>query len=76
MNNIAIGIVLLPNEEMIESVIQLNDKLNNDQLILSKECNLPHISLVMGVVKSKDIRNIKLTLQEIANSFFFYKINY
>lgn len=68
MAKIAVDIVLLPSDEMMDEAIKVNRKLL-EKIILSKEDCLPHISLAMGVINKKDIPSINKDLQEIARQF-------
>jgi 2'-5' RNA ligase len=72
MPKIAIDIALIPSEEMMEKVIEINKELLKDNaplIVLDKEKCLPHISLCMGGVDEKDIPEIDKVLGEIASQF-------
>ncbi len=67
MAKIAIDVVLLPSEEMMNKAIEINKELlknNEDKIILDKEKCLPHISLCMGCIEEDKIPEIKNILDE------------
>ncbi len=69
MAKIAVDVVLLPSEEMMERAIEANIGLLKqcaDKIILDKENCLPHISLAMGCIDERDIFNIGQILQTMA----------
>ncbi len=69
MAKIAVDVVLLPSEEMMDRAIQANRELLKqcaDKIVLDKENCLPHISLAMGCIDEKDIADIGKILQIIA----------
>ena len=53
MPKIAIDVVLLPPEEIMDKAIEINRQLADDPIKLNKENCLPHVSLCMGVVEEK-----------------------
>lgn len=72
MTKIAIDVVLLPSEEMMDKAIKINEELLKDyenKIILHKENCLPHISLCMGCIDEKDLPKAKEILDDIANEF-------
>lgn len=83
MNKIAVDIVLLPSEEMMDKAIDLNKKLlkNYDNIpastgiILNKEKCFPHISLAMGVIDKNEILNINQILHNISKEFSIMNLN-
>ncbi len=70
MSKIAIDIVLLPPEDIMDKSIEINNKLNEDPIKLNKENCLPHISLFMGAVEEEEeLSKIKKIVDEIATQF-------
>jgi len=72
MTKIAVDVVLLPSDIMMDKAIEVNKKLLESferKIILNKENCLPHISLAMGVVDKKDISAIDKILREAAEQF-------
>jgi hypothetical protein len=72
MAKLAIDIVLLPSEEMMNNAVDLNKKLlkiNEPKIVLHKESCLPHISLCMGCIDEDNIPEIKHRLHEISSDF-------
>ncbi|MFH1073205.1 MAG: hypothetical protein V1743_07295 [Nanoarchaeota archaeon] len=67
MPKIAIDVVLLPPEEIMERAIAINGNLKEDPIQLNKRNCLPHISLCMGVVKEEDLPIVKKLITEIAS---------
>jgi len=69
MARIAVDVVLLPSEKMMDIAIGLNRELLKtlgNKIVLNKENCIPHISLAMGCVDKKDIAIIRRTLETIA----------
>lgn len=69
MARIAVDVVLLPSEKMMDIAIGLNRELLKtlgNKIVLNKENCIPHISLAMGCVDKKDIAIIGKTLETIA----------
>ena len=69
MSKIAVDIVLLPSDEMMDRVIEANAELVerfDSEIVLNKENCLPHISLAMGGIEETDIASIKKVLELIA----------
>lgn len=69
MAEIAIDVVLLPTEEMMDKAIAANKELlkrNAAKIILDKKKCLPHISLAMGCIDEQDIDEIETILKTIA----------
>lgn len=69
MTRIAVDVVLLPSEEVMDQVIQVNRELLKqypDRIILNRENCLPHISLAMGCIELDKIHNIGGILGTIA----------
>jgi len=62
MTEIAIDVVLLPSDGMMNRAIEINKVLlkeNENKIILHKEKCLPHISLCMGCIEENKIPDIK-----------------
>lgn len=77
MNRIAVDCVLLPSEQMMDKAIAANERLcgeGGDEIVLSRENCLPHISLVMGCICESDVTVIGAILQDIAKQFSFDKL--
>lgn len=71
MSRIAVDVVLLPPDEIMDRAIQANAKLverSGDKIVLNKESCLPHISLAMGCIDESDIPSIEQILHSIANT--------
>jgi 2'-5' RNA ligase len=69
MSKIAIDVMLLPSEEIMDKAIEINNQLADDPIKLSKENCLPHISLCMGVVEEDNLSKIEETINEIGKNF-------
>ena len=66
---LAIDVVLLPPEEIMDKAIEVNKQLinyPNNKIILNKENCLPHITLCMGVIDEENLPNIKELLEDVA----------
>ena len=77
MTKIAVDVVLLPSEEMMDKTIEVNRELlkNFDKkIILNKENCLPHISLAMGCIDKEHITDIEKILQDIAKQYSVSKL--
>lgn len=71
MAKIAVDVVLLPIERIMDHAIEINRELLKqcpDKIILNKEDGLPHISLAMGCIEDADIAGIEEILRNIAVS--------
>jgi len=69
MAEIAVDVVLLPTEEMVEKAIAANKELLKqyaDKIVLDKESCLPHISLAMGCIDESNIDEIDKILKTSA----------
>ncbi len=72
MAKLAVDVVLLPSEAMMDKAIALNRRLSghSDQvIILNKKDCLPHISLAMGCIEEEDVPLISTLLCELAQQF-------
>ncbi len=61
----AIDIVLLPPDDVMEQIIQINQKLSNKLRLNHIDC-LPHISLAMGSIEVNDLGKFQMDLYRIA----------
>jgi 2'-5' RNA ligase len=71
MAKIAVDVVLLPCDEMMDRAIGANRELlkqRADGIILDRENGLPHISLAMGCIDGRDVADIEKILQAVAES--------
>jgi len=71
MTKIAVDVILLPSERIMDKAIEANRILSKhcpDKIILNKENYLPHISLAMGCIDKIDIPCIEVILQSVAKS--------
>ena len=69
MGRIATDVVLLPDDTMTERAIEVNKRLVGDrreEIVLSRETHLPHISLAMGCVDEKEVDTIGELLQGLS----------
>ena len=69
MAKIAVDVVLLPSERIVDKAIEANRELLKqcpDKIILDKENCLPHVSLAMGCIEETDSPGIKNILQRIS----------
>ena len=77
MKKIAVDVVLLPSEPIMDMAIEANRALleqTSDKISLNKENCLPHISLAMGCIDNRDIVRIENVLQSLAVSHFPEKL--
>ena len=65
---IAVDVALLPPEDIMDMVIELNKKFVPDTE-LNKTDNFPHITLAMGVVDEEQIPVLNSRLKDIASRF-------
>jgi 2'-5' RNA ligase len=71
MGQIAVDVVLLPDEAMTNRAIEINRRLvTNDrpEIVLSREDCLPHISLAMGCIDEADVTAIQKCLESLART--------
>ena len=69
MTKIAVDVILLPSERIMDKAIEANRILSKhcpDKIILNKENCLPHISLAMGCIDESKIGEIEKILNSIA----------
>jgi len=71
MDKIAIDIVILPPDDIMDVCVQLSNKFKepNASLVLNKTDCLPHLSLFMGAVEETKIQNLGEQLEKIAKNF-------
>lgn len=69
MVKIAIDVVLLPPENIMDKAIEINKQFTDDQIKLNKENCLPHISLCMGVLEEENLPKIEEIINEISKQF-------
>lgn len=71
MSKIAVDVVLLPSERIMEKAIEANKALIqqiSDNIVLSRVNCLPHISLAMGCIDNRDIAEIERILRDLVLS--------
>lgn len=71
-NKIAVDVVLLPPDEIMYKVIEVNQallKTFDKKIVLNKQNCFPHISLAMGCIKKDDIPKIGTILKDIIENF-------
>ncbi|MFH1506443.1 MAG: hypothetical protein ABIE94_05660 [archaeon] len=69
MSLMAVDIVLLPPEEVMDVCIDIHKKAAKTYSGLNKKDYFSHISLVMAVVDEKDLPKINLMLEEVSKEF-------
>lgn len=72
MVKIAVDVVLLPSEAMVNQVIEANKSLAKqgaDRIILDKQNCLPHISLAMGCIDERHVSHVGKILWSIADKY-------
>ncbi|MFH1370814.1 MAG: hypothetical protein ABII09_05955 [Planctomycetota bacterium] len=70
MSGIAVDVVLLPEEAMVDLAITANTELvkeSGSKIVLNKNDCLPHISLAMGCIDSRDVARIGESLRPIVD---------
>ena len=71
MARMATDVVLLPDETMMDRMIEINRQLVREcssEIALNRRDYLPHISLAMGCIERRDIDAIRETLAQIAEA--------
>ena len=68
-SNIVIDIVLIPPDDVIEKCIDLNQQIKSNYIKLSKEKQIPHISLLMGGCSQQNLTEVNKLLLEIVKRF-------
>ncbi|NNC69776.1 MAG: hypothetical protein HKN90_03025 [Flavobacteriaceae bacterium] len=72
MSKIAIDVVLLPDQKMIDQAIKLNRALlkkYQNKIILGNVVNMPHISLCMGAVNEIELPDVIKSIDKISDHF-------
>lgn len=72
MAKIAVDVVLLPSQEMMDEAIEANRALSGqwtDKITLNRTDCLPHISLAMGCIEETDVAKVGKTLLTVARSY-------
>lgn len=72
MSKIAIDVVLIPEQKMIEQAMRLNRELLQKypkEIILGSQINMPHISLCMGGIVKDELPQIIKCIEIISNIF-------
>jgi 2'-5' RNA ligase len=69
MSKIAIIVVLLPPEDIMDLCIDINQKSSDTFSKLNKTDNLPHITLAMGVADENDLEKINEKIKIITGKF-------
>lgn len=72
MGKVAIDVVILPSEQVMDASVLHNKKLaknTKQEIILDKETCIPHISLSMGVIDEKNVKEINKALHDLASHF-------
>lgn len=73
-----LNIVLIPDNNVRDLAIHMSNKLASkfpSEFILSKENNLPHITLYQAEFPEKNIEKIKFIITQICEKNSFFKIN-
>jgi len=65
MGKMAIDVILLPPEDIMDKAIKINRACKDDSIRLNKKDCLPHISLCMGVARHADLSKIKKIIDVI-----------
>ncbi len=69
MTKIAIDVVLLLPENIMDKAIEINKRFANDPIELNKKNCLPHISLCMGVLEEENLPKVEEIISEISRQF-------
>jgi len=71
MSKLAIDVVVLPDQKMAEKSVEVSTlqfkKTNNSKILLDSKNCLPHISLVMGVIKKSDLEEASRIIDEVTS---------
>ena len=71
MGQIAVDVVLLPDEAMMRQAIEINRRLvpnGPQEIVLSWEDHRPHISLAMGCIEEADVPATQTRLEDLAHN--------
>lgn len=77
MSKIAVDVVLLPSDEMMDKAILANAELVEkfgSEIVLNRKNCLPHVSLAMGCIEKLDISLIEKVLELVAKQVSLGKI--
>jgi 2'-5' RNA ligase len=77
MKKIAIDVVLLPSEHMINDAIAINQQIRQEEgrrIVLNKENCFPHISLLMGCIEEAHLPKVSKLLDSIGSFFTFFHL--
>ena len=69
-SRIAVDVVLLPDDAMTDRVIEINREIvreGSNEIVLNRSDRLPHLSLAMGCIDSRDVAAIRDVLEQLAN---------
>ena len=75
----AIDIVLLPPDDIIDMVVEINNEAYSQgkaTIKLGKNDRIPHLSLLMGVMDENDLEAISAKMTEIAKKFKPIKLTF
>jgi 2'-5' RNA ligase len=77
MDKIAIGVVLIPSDEIVELCIKINKRafdVGKGRYKLGKKDFIPHITLVLGCIKQDNLENVKSIVKQILRSQISLKL--
>jgi 2'-5' RNA ligase len=67
MKRFAVDVVILPSDRVMDAAISLNKRLCSTNIVLDKKNCLPHVSLLMGCIRSQDLERAKSILKTIGS---------
>ena len=65
MSKIAIDIVLLPPEEVMDICIEVNKEIKDKLFTLQKKDFIPHNSLCIGIIKEEKLSTVFETIKKL-----------
>ena len=65
----AVDIVVLPTEDIIDMAVAINQHLEQDKISLNKKDCVPHVSIAMGCVKEENLRHVCNVIKDISRNF-------
>lgn len=68
MQKIAIDIVLLPPEEVVEKATEINQTLETQEIDFKEDDIYPHITLLMGCLEEQKVPQVESLLRELAQA--------
>ena len=77
MPKLAIDVVVLPDAKMSSKAVEvskLQSEKSNGKILLNSENCLPHISLAMGVIDEKNVKEASGIIKEIASQFEIFEL--